>query len=120
MKNTIISDLAAMIAVRNHILIVMNDRNVTNRGDFHPLNKARVEIDKHFVEQVKKLDFDKLLKESENPQPAPETPQKKKTRKPRASKKDNSTTEEAQGVRYDGKTKEDQLPLPLPELKENK
>jgi hypothetical protein len=56
-----ISDLAALVQVRTHILTVINDKSVTNRDDFKPLNDARMKLDKKFVEIVKTLDMDELL-----------------------------------------------------------
>ncbi len=56
-----ISDLAALVQVRNHILTVINDKSVSNRDDFKPLNDARMKLDKKFVEIVKGLDVDTIF-----------------------------------------------------------
>lgn len=56
-----ISDLAALVQVRNHILTVINDKSVTNRDEFKPLNEARLKLDKKFVEIVKDLDIDSIF-----------------------------------------------------------
>jgi hypothetical protein len=54
-----ISDLAALVTVRNHILIVINDKSVTNRDEFQPLNKVRIALDKKFVDIVKAFSYEK-------------------------------------------------------------
>lgn len=56
-----ISDLAALVQVRNHILTVINDKSVTNRDEFKPLNEARLKLDKKFVEIVKDIDVDSMF-----------------------------------------------------------
>jgi len=56
-----IADLAALVSVRNHILVVINDKSVTNRADFAVLNTARMNLDKKFVEGVKGLNMDALF-----------------------------------------------------------
>lgn len=56
-----ITDLAALVQVRNHILTVINDKSVTNREEFRPLNDARLRLDKKFVEIVKDLDADSIF-----------------------------------------------------------
>lgn len=56
-----IADLAALVAIRNHILTVVNDKSVTNRADYSSLNNIRVNLDKKFVELVKTLDIDTCL-----------------------------------------------------------
>lgn len=52
-----ISDLAALVTVRNHILTVINDKTVTNRDEFQPLNKVRIALDKKFVQAVKSFSY---------------------------------------------------------------
>lgn len=59
-----ITDLAALVQVRNHILTVINDKSVTNRDEFRPLNEARMKLDKKFVEAVKTLDVETLFDDS--------------------------------------------------------
>jgi hypothetical protein len=54
-----ISDLAALVTVRNHILTVINDKSVTNRDEFQPLNKVRIALDKKFVEIIKSFSYEK-------------------------------------------------------------
>jgi hypothetical protein len=54
-----ISDLAALVTVRNHILTVINDKSVTNRDEFQPLNKVRIALDKKFVDIVKSFSYEK-------------------------------------------------------------
>lgn len=56
-----ITDLAALVQVRNHILTVINDKSVTNRDEFKPLNEMRTKLDKKFVEVVKTLDVDTIF-----------------------------------------------------------
>lgn len=56
-----ITDLAALVQVRNHILTVINDKSVTNRDEFKPLNEARLKLDRKFVEIVKDLDADSIF-----------------------------------------------------------
>jgi hypothetical protein len=48
-----ISDLASIVAVRNHINVVMNDKSVTTKDDFKHLNDARNKLDKKFVAELK-------------------------------------------------------------------
>jgi hypothetical protein len=56
-----ISDLAAIVSVRNHILTVMNDKTIVNRDEYSVLNQTRIKLDKKFVELVKKVDIENLL-----------------------------------------------------------
>ena len=58
-----ISDLAAIVTVRNHIQVVINDKSVTSKDDFRPLFDAKSKLDKKFIEVVKNLDFNDLLTE---------------------------------------------------------
>jgi vacuolar-type H+-ATPase subunit C/Vma6 len=53
-KNTIES-LASLVAVRNHIVTVLNDRNVCQKSDYQLLGKIRVELDKKFITDLKEL-----------------------------------------------------------------
>lgn len=48
-----LSDLAALVTVRNHILTVINDKSVTEKGEHRYLNKVRLELDKKFVSIMK-------------------------------------------------------------------
>jgi|SRR5271157_6262055 len=54
-------DLAHLVAVINHIPIVINDKSVTNRDEFSILNNARTVLNKKFVEGVKKLNINALF-----------------------------------------------------------
>jgi hypothetical protein len=56
-----LSDLAALVTVRNHISTVLNDRGVTNKDEFAVLNKQRVALDKLFVQALKEADVQDLL-----------------------------------------------------------
>jgi len=56
-----LSDLADLVVVRNHINTVINDKSITSRDDFRPLNNARSKLDQKFVEGIKALDFDNLF-----------------------------------------------------------
>lgn len=56
-----ITNLAALVLVRNHILTVINDKSVTNRDEFKPLNEARLNLDKKFVKIIKDLDIDAAM-----------------------------------------------------------
>jgi hypothetical protein len=53
-----ILELAAIVTVRNHINTVMNDKSVSNKEDFRPLNEVRVKLDKKFVSVLKELDIE--------------------------------------------------------------
>jgi hypothetical protein len=76
MSNKIsLSNLAALVAVRNHIFTVLNDKSACQKSDFQELNKIRLDLDKQFVENLKKLDINSLLEENN-------TVCKSKTRKP--------------------------------------
>jgi hypothetical protein len=66
-----ILDLAAIVTVRNHINTVMNDKSVSNKEDFRPLNEVRVKLDKKFVSVLKELDVETLLSK-EKPSQEPE------------------------------------------------
>jgi hypothetical protein len=73
-----LKDLAALVAVRNHILNVMNDKSVTNRDEFQPLNQLRIRLDKKFVELVTTIDVEALgmqiaLGRSDEEEPAEDT-----------------------------------------------
>jgi len=59
MKHTL-QDLASMITVRNHIMVVLNDVNVTGKNDYRPLDTKRKEIDKLFVKTLLDTDLDSL------------------------------------------------------------
>ena len=56
-----ISDLAALVTVRNHINVVMNDKGVSSKDDFRTLNDVRVKLDKKFIEVLKGTDVDDLF-----------------------------------------------------------
>lgn len=52
-----ISDLAALVTVRNHIGVVINDKSASDRGDFRALDTVRLALDKKFVEVVKSFSY---------------------------------------------------------------
>ena len=56
-----IDKLAALVAVRNHIFTVINDRAITEKGDFAILNQKRIALDKKFVEILKGVDVEKIF-----------------------------------------------------------
>jgi hypothetical protein len=56
-----ISDLAALVTVRNHINVVMNDKGVSSKDDFRTLNDVRVKLDKKFIEVLKGTDVEDLF-----------------------------------------------------------
>lgn len=56
-----IADLAAIVTVRNHINIVMNDKTVSSKDDFKPLNEARIKLDKKFIEALRNISIENLL-----------------------------------------------------------
>ncbi|MCK9567826.1 hypothetical protein M0R72_02600 [Candidatus Pacearchaeota archaeon] len=56
-----ISDLADLVAVRNHISIVMNDKSVCSKDDVRPLNEARVKLDKKFIAALRDADVEGLF-----------------------------------------------------------
>jgi hypothetical protein len=59
-----IENLAALIAIRNHIVSVLNDRNLVTKDGVVALDRLRISIDKKFVEEVQKLDVNKLFEVS--------------------------------------------------------
>lgn len=61
-----ITDLAAIVAVRNHITVVINDKGVSNKDDFKVLNSTRVKLDRKFVEALKSFDVDSLFLEQDS------------------------------------------------------
>jgi hypothetical protein len=70
-----ISDLADLVAVRNHISIVMGDKGVCSKDDVRPLNEARIKLDRKFVAALRDADVESLFsqpviihKENEAPQ----------------------------------------------------
>ena len=56
-----ISDLAALITVRNHINVVMNDKGVSSKDDFRPLNDFRTKLDKKFISILRETNIDDLF-----------------------------------------------------------
>jgi hypothetical protein len=56
-----ISDLAALVTVRNHINVVMNDKGVSGKDDFRPLNDMRIKLDKKFIEVLRETNIDDLF-----------------------------------------------------------
>lgn len=54
-------DLAALVEVRNHIPVLLNNKNLTTKGDFRVLVNAMNKLDQQFVEAVKALDYDNLF-----------------------------------------------------------
>lgn len=56
-----IDKLADLVAVRNHIFTVINDRAITEKGDFAILNQKRIALDKKFVEILKDVDVEKIF-----------------------------------------------------------
>jgi hypothetical protein len=56
-----ISDLAALITVRNHINVVMNDKGVSSKDDFRPLNDFRTKLDKKFISILRETNVDDLF-----------------------------------------------------------
>ena len=56
-----ISDLAALVTVRNHINTVMNDKGVSSKDDFRPLNDIRIKLDKKFIEVLRGTSIDDLF-----------------------------------------------------------
>ena len=60
-----LTELAALVQIRNHISVVINDKSVTNRNEFTPLNSARILLDKKFVEIVKSLDTNDLFEKAD-------------------------------------------------------
>jgi|SRR5690606_11084439 len=56
-----VEELAALVAVRNHIFTVINDKSVTGRDDFRPLEAKRRELDLKFVQIIKDTDVEDLF-----------------------------------------------------------
>jgi hypothetical protein len=56
-----INDLASLVTVRNHIIIVMNDKSVSGKDDFRPLNEVRIKLDKKFIAALKETDLSDLF-----------------------------------------------------------
>jgi len=59
-----ITDLAALVTVRNHIATVMNDKSVSGKDDFRPLNDARIKLDKKFIAALKETDVESLFSDN--------------------------------------------------------
>lgn len=57
----ILTELANLVIVRNHINVVLNDKSVTTKTEFRELNDIRTKLDKKFVESLKQLDVNTLL-----------------------------------------------------------
>lgn len=51
-----INELASLVAVRNHIYIVINDKSVTKKEDYRPLDEKRRDLDLKFVQVLLDLD----------------------------------------------------------------
>jgi hypothetical protein len=67
MSNKInLNNLAALVAVRNHIYVVLNDKSACQKSDFQELNKIRLDLDKQFVENLKHLDVNSLFSLEKN------------------------------------------------------
>lgn len=56
-----IEELAALVAVRNHIFTVINDKSVTGREDFRPLEAKRRELDLKFIQAIRDNNVDDLF-----------------------------------------------------------
>ena len=56
-----ISDLAALVAVRNHISVIINDKNLTTRDEVGKLQEARHKLDKIFTKALLEESVDALL-----------------------------------------------------------
>lgn len=54
-------DLAALVEVRNHIPVLLNNKNLTTKGDFRMLVAAMNKLGQQFVEAIKSLDYDNLF-----------------------------------------------------------
>jgi hypothetical protein len=68
----ILADLADIVAVRNHILTVLNDKSVSTKDDFRPLNDVRIKLDKLFVSTLREINIESLLGNKTTPPPPPE------------------------------------------------
>lgn len=55
------SDLLNLIAIRNHIIVVMNDTSVCSREEYRSLNSIRIELDKKFVKTLNKFNVADLF-----------------------------------------------------------
>jgi hypothetical protein len=64
-KKINLNNLAALVAVRNHIFTVLNDKSACPKSDFQELNKIRLDLDKQFVESLKQLDTSCLFPEDD-------------------------------------------------------
>ena len=56
-----ISDLAALVTVRNHIGVVQNDRAATDKAAVQVLSNIRLQLDKKFVEILTSNDIEGLF-----------------------------------------------------------
>lgn len=56
-----ISDLAALVTVRNHIGVVQNDRAATDKSAVQVLSNIRLQLDKKFVEILTSNDLEGLF-----------------------------------------------------------
>jgi hypothetical protein len=55
-----LSQLASLVTVRNHLFVVIGDRNVINKNEVKQLDEIRRNLDRKFIEAVKALDLDNL------------------------------------------------------------
>lgn len=58
-----IEDLAHLVAIINHIPVVINDKSVTNRDEFSILNNLRTALNKKFVQGLKSLKVGSLFED---------------------------------------------------------
>lgn len=56
-----ISELADLVAVRNHISIIIGDKSVCSKDDVRPLNDARIKLDKKFLAELRDVDVEGLF-----------------------------------------------------------
>lgn len=56
-----ISELASLVTVRNHIYTVINDKSVTKREDYRPLDEKRRELDLKFVQVLLDSEIEGLV-----------------------------------------------------------
>lgn len=92
-NSTKLQDLANLVAVRNHLGLLVAQRNVTNTETYKLLNGIQLKLDREFISACLRL---------EEPAPEPELePEQEKVvavKKPKGRKAKNKTSKAASGA----------------------
>lgn len=57
LKVNSIDKLSSLVLIRNHLMLVINDKTVCQKGDYQILHKIRMDLDRLFIKSVKEFDF---------------------------------------------------------------